>query len=119
MTAPNIVNVTSITGKTAVVAVLTSPTTLISNAAGSNTVLKVNLLQLSNVNGTSAADVTVDIYRSSTAFRLGYTISLPADAALQVIGGKAPVYLEEGDTLRVTASVAGYVEAVASYEVIA
>lgn len=55
MTAPNIVNVTTIIGKTAVLAVTTSATAIVTNSAGSNKVFKINSLNISNVNGTSAA----------------------------------------------------------------
>lgn len=114
MTAPNIVSVATITGKSAVQAVGTSPTAIVSNAGGSGKVLKVNALYVSNVDGTNAADLTVDLYRSATAYRLAYTVSCVADAVMDVLS-KA-IYLEEGDSLRLTASAAGDLEAVCSYE---
>lgn len=55
MAAPNIVNVTTIIGKTAVLAVTTSATAIVTNSAGSNKVFKINSLNISNVNGMSAA----------------------------------------------------------------
>ena len=85
MAAPNIVNVTTITGKTAVQAVTTSATAIVTNSAASNTVVKVNALYVSNVDGTNAADVNIDLFRSSTAYHIGKTISVPADATLDVI----------------------------------
>jgi len=114
MAAPNIVNVSTITGKTAVLAVTTSATAIVTNSAGSNKVFKVNALYVSNVDGTNAADVTADILRSGTAYRLASTISVPADATLDIIA-KA-IYLEEGDALRLTASANSDLEAVCSYE---
>lgn len=114
MPAPNIVNVATITGKTAVQAIGTSATAIVTNSAGSNKVLKVNALYVANVDGTTAADLTVDLFRSSTAYRLASTISVPSDATLDVIS-KA-IYLEEGDSLRLTASAAGDLQAVCSYE---
>lgn len=116
MAAPNIVNVTTITGKTAVQAVGTSATAIVSNAPGSNTVLKVNALYVANVDGTNNADITVDLFRSSTAYRIANTVVVPADAVLDVISKS--FYLEEGDSLRLTANAAGDLEAVCSYEVI-
>lgn len=114
MTAPNIVNVATITGKTAVQAVGTSATAIVTNSAGSGKVVKINALYVSNVDGTSNADITVDLYRSSTAYKIANTVVVPADATLDVIS-KA-IYLEEGDTLRLTASASGDLEAVCSYE---
>ena len=114
MAAPNIVDVATITGKTAVQAVGTSATAIVTNSASSGKVFKVNALLVSNVDGAAAAEVTVDLYRSSTAYHLVKTLSVPADATLDVLS-KA-IYLEEGDSLRLTANVAGDLEAVCSYE---
>lgn len=117
MAAPNIVNVTSINGKTAVQAVGTSATAIVTNAAASGKVLKVNALYISNVDGTASADVTVDLFRGATAYRLASTVAVAADSTLDTLS-KA-IYLEEGDSLRLTASAAGDLEAVCSYEEIA
>ena len=114
MAAPNIVNVTTITGKTAVQSIGTSATAIVSNSAGSNKVFKINSLYVSNIDGSSAADLTVDIFRSSTAYRIASTISFPADSTLDVV--TKPIYLEEGDDLRLTAGTSGDLQAVCSYE---
>lgn len=114
MAAPNIVNVATIIGKTAVQAVGTSATAIVTNSSGSNKVLKVNALYVSNVDGVVAADITVDLFRSSTAYPVASTISVPADATLDIVS-KA-IYLEEGDSLRCTASTSGDLVAVCSYE---
>lgn len=114
MAAPNIVGVTTITGKTAVQAVTTSATAIVTNSAASGKVFKVNALYVSNVDGTNAADINVDLYRSSTAYHIAKTVSVPADATLDIISKS--IYLEEGDTLRLTASANSDLEAVCSYE---
>ena len=114
MAAPNIVNVATITGKTAVLAVTTSATAIVTNSAASGKVFKVNALYVSNVDGTNNADLNVDIYRSSTAYHIAKTVNVPADATLDVISKS--IYLEEGDTLRLTASANSDLEAVCSYE---
>lgn len=114
MTAPNIVNVSTIRGKTAVQSVTTSATAIVTNSAASNTVIKVNALYISNIDGTNAADITVDLYRSSTAYKIVNTVSVPADATLDVISKS--IYLEEGDSLRLTANANSDLEAVCSYE---
>ena len=114
MAAPNIVNVATITGKTAVQAVGTSATAIVTNSAASGKVFKINALYVSNVDGTNNAEITVDLFRSSTAYRIANTVVVPADASLDVIS-KA-IYLEEGDSLRLTANAASDLEAVCSYE---
>ena len=114
MAAPNVVNVATITGKTAVQAVGTSATAIVTNSSGSNKVLKVNALYVSNVDGANSFNITVDLYRGTTAYRLALTIPVPARATLEVI--TKPIYLEEGDSLRLTASGNSGLEAVCSYE---
>jgi hypothetical protein len=95
-------------------AVGTSATAIVTNSSGSGKVFKVNALYISNVDGTNSADITVDLFRSSTAYRIALTVVVPADASLDVLS-KA-IYLEEGDSLRLTANASGDLEAVCSYE---
>jgi hypothetical protein len=114
MAAPNIVNVSTITGKTAVQAVGTSATAIVTNSSSSGKVFKINALYVSNVDGSSSADITVDLFRSSTAYSIASTVQVPADSTLDLMS-KA-LYLEEGDALRCTASASGDLVAVCSYE---
>ena len=114
MAAPNIVSVSTITGKTAVQAVGTSASAIVTNSAASGKVFKVNSLYISNVDGTNNAEINVDVYRSSTAYHIAKTVVVPADATLDVLS-KA-LYLEEGDSLRLTANATSDLEAVCSYE---
>lgn len=114
MAAPNIVAVTTITGKTGVLVVSNSATAIATNTVSSGKVFKVNALYISNIDGTSAADVNIDLFRSNVAYRIAQTISVPADATLDIISKS--IYLEEGDALRITANVNTRLEAVCSYE---
>jgi hypothetical protein len=114
MAAPNIVNVTTIIGKTAVQAVGTSATAIVTNSAGSNKVFKVNALYVSNSNGAVNADISVDVYRNSTAYHVAKTVTIPFDSTLDIL--TKSIYLEEGDALRLTASANTALEAVCSYE---
>lgn len=114
MAAPNIVNVSAIYGKTAVQSVGTTATAIVTNTAGSNKVFKVNALYVSNVDGTNNAEITIDLFRSSVAYKIAHTVVVPADAVLDVIS-KA-IYLEEGDSLRLTANAASDLQAICSYE---
>tara|TARA_R100000808_G_scaffold8302_1_gene23640 strand:+ start:4185 stop:4559 length:375 start_codon:yes stop_codon:yes gene_type:complete len=121
MSAPNIVNVATITGKTAKVALgSTSQTDLVSNAASSNKVFKVNMIQVANVDGTNACDVTVDVHSAAsgggTAYSLASTISVPADAALVVLDKNTALYLEENTSITATAGTASDLEVLVSYE---
>lgn len=119
MAAPNILNVTSILGKTSFLAVTTTAQAVVTNASASGKVLKINTLYVANVDGVNNADITADHYRGTTATRIAMTITVPADASLLLVGKDGPIYLEEGESLRLTASAAGDLEAVCSYEEIA
>lgn len=116
MPAPNIVNVTTITGKTSVLAISTTPTAIVSNSSGSGLVYKVNALYVANSDGSVNADVDVDLFRGSVAYRLAKLVTVPSKATLDLVSKS--IYLEEGDSLRLTASSALKLEGVCSYEVI-
>lgn len=121
MTAPNLLSPTTITGKTAVVSLTTTnATSVLSNAASSGKVLKVNSLIVANVDGTSAADVTIKFYSAAalggTGYAIANTISVPADASLVVIDRASAIYLEEDKSIGATAGTASDLEIICSYE---
>lgn len=116
MAAPNIANVSTATGKTAVLAVTTTATDIISNSAASGKVFKVNALIISNIDGANTADITASVFRSSVAYRIANTVAVPADASVVLISKDTQIYLEEGDSLRLSASASSRLEAVCSYE---
>ena len=121
MAAPNIVNVATITGKTAVVNLnTTSATAVVSNAASSGKVFKINSLVVSNVDGTNAADITISYYSQDdiggTATEIVSTVSVPADASLIVIDKNTSIYLEEDKSIGATAGAADDLKVIVSYE---
>jgi len=120
MANPNIVNVTSIIGNSLSVAVGTSATQLASNAAASNKVFKINSIVIANIDGTVAADITVNIYSAAalggTATAIASTISVPADASLIVTDKSTMFYLLENQSIGAIASAAGDLVATISFE---
>jgi hypothetical protein len=121
MAAPNIVNVATITGKTTYAALTTTLTTvLLANSVSSGKVFKINSIMISNVDGTSAADVSIDINTaaagSGTSYALANTISVPADATLSLIDKTNSFYLEEDKSILGGASANSDLEIVISYE---
>lgn len=114
MAAPNIVNITALYGKTAGQAVGTSATAIVSNLAASGKVLKIESLYCSNVTSVSGT-ITADVYKNgTTAYRIAYQITIPVNATLDIIS--RPIYLEENDSIRLTANATSTIEAVCSYE---
>jgi len=66
--------------------------------------------QVANVNGANAADLNIDLHDSSATSTAAVvsTVSVPADSALNPIGGK--LVLEASDELRVWAGAASDLE---------
>jgi hypothetical protein len=121
MAAPNIVNVATITGKSATVALsTTSATALVSNAASSNKVFKINMIQVANVDATDACDITIDVHSAAsgggTAYSLISTASVAADSSLVVLDKNTALYLEEDRSITATAGTANDLEIIVSYE---
>lgn len=134
MANPNIVAVATINGGTAFQALTnTNDNALISNASSSGTIIKVNNIFVSNVNGVSAATVTLSFRNaanavtsgtlttasSGTAYRMAYQISVPANTTLMLLDKAGAIYLTENTSLSVQAGTASYLEVTASYETIA
>ena len=121
MAAPNMVNVTTITGKTAVASLTTTNATLVvENAASSGKVLKINTIIVSNINATLNRTITVSLYSEDniggTATQIASTVTVPADASLVVISKDTGIYLEEDKSIGATASDANDLKVVCSYE---
>jgi hypothetical protein len=64
--------------------------------------------QVANVDGTNAADLNIDMNDGSTVAALVSTLSVPADSAVNPIGGK--LVLEAADELRAWAGAASDLE---------
>ena len=110
MAAPNIVNVTSILGKTVSDANVATATSIqLANAASSDKVMKINTIIAANIDGTNAADISVFVTTVSGVlqFYLASTISVPADSSLVITSKDTSFYLEEDRQIRAFASAAG------------
>ena len=121
MAAPNLLSPTTINGKTVTVDLSsTSATSILSNAASSGKVLKVNSLYVANVDGTSYAEITINFYSAAalggTATQIASTVVVPADSTLVIIDKDAYIYLEEDKSLGATAGTSGDLKVVCSYE---
>ena len=116
MANPNLVNVTSIYANSVNGALTTTVTTDLLTCA-SNKLIKVNNIIVANIDGSSAADVTMGIIKSGgSVVKFASTISVPADATLVLIDKNSSIYLEEGDVLEGGASATGDLTYTISYE---
>lgn len=115
MAAPNIVGVTSIVGKTAVLIANSTPANVVANPSSSNNVLKINTVTIANFSGSNIT-ANVDIFRSNTSYLIIGNVLVPANSTMVVSGKDTSFYLEEGDGLRIATSANSHV--VSSYEII-
>ena len=116
MAAPNVVNVTSIYGKTMGSPLSTSNADMLT--CPTDKLLKINSIIVASIDAANNADVDVAFYNAgdTTAYHLAKTVTVPAKSTLVVLGKDAPIYLEEGDKIQAKASAAGDLEIVISYE---
>lgn len=124
MANPNIINVTTLTGNTTYLTPSnTTANTLLSNAASSGLVYKINQIVCANVNGSSAVNATVAINNQAAGAGTNYpiisTISVPASASLIAVDKTTAVYLMENSSIVVTSGTASGITYTISYESIA
>jgi hypothetical protein len=120
MSGPNIVNVSQITANTNLANVTTVAANVVTNAANSDRVYKVNNIQLSNYSG-AAVSANVIFNRSSASpatYFIAGSISIPATSTLVVVAKDTSFYMEEGDVLQLSCSANSTVHGVVSYEII-
>ena len=128
MAAPNIVNVATITGVTTYIAGVSTVgtgngiSTVVTNAASSGKVIKINCLVATAIGATTG--VTVNHYNSASQFTgaaatvsLASTMTVPLYSSLAVIDKSNSIYLQENEQISVIAqSNAGTIDVVCSYE---
>ena len=124
MANPNIVNVTSILGTTTYLTPAnTTANTLLSNAASSGLVFKINQIVCANVNGASAVNATVAINNAAagagTNFPVISTIAVPASASVIAVDKTTAIYLMENSSIVVTSGTSSGITYTLSYESIA
>lgn len=117
MANPNILNVSSIYGKTAVADVTTSLSAVVTNSTA-DSVYKVNTIVVANVDGSAAADFSLALTRNSAATYIVKTVSVAADSSFTPIDKSTVLYLEEGDALEAIASSNSKLQILISYEII-
>ena len=123
MAAPNIASLTTITGVTTFISGIstTSTSVILSNAASSNQVYKINTLMASNTT-SSSANITIKIFNGAagagTSVSIATTVSVPPGSSLAVIGKDTPLYLEENKSIGATAGTESSIDVITSYEII-
>ena len=123
MAAPNIVNISTLTGKTTYVNLTTTgSTSILSNTSGSGKVYKINSLFVSNTDTSNAVAITANYYDSSsisvatTSGSLAGAITVPAKSNLIILDKSTALYLEENKAIGAIAGTAAKLTVICSYE---
>lgn len=120
MANPEIISASSIYGKTVYdTDIDTTAASLVSNAASSSKILKINSLTIANIDGTNEATIIVTLRNAAggtTYSTIAHDVAVPANSTLVVISKDTSIYLEEDMAIYVKASVAGDLSATCSYE---
>ena len=111
MANPNIVAVATINGNVKAAAILTTIGEIVSNAASSGKIFKINSLYVANIDGTASVDITVNHYSQAalggTAIAVASTVAVAADSTLVVVTKDSAIYLLENQSMGILASAAG------------
>lgn len=128
MANPNILAATTAYGTTTYFTPSgTTAVVLVTNAASSGKVLKINQIVAANVNGSAAVSATVSIYTNGavaqgsapsggTAYPIVSAVAVPATASLIVVDKTTSIYLQEGTCISVTSGTANGITYSVSYE---
>jgi hypothetical protein len=124
MAAPNIVAVSTIRGKSNVANITTTSSSVIVNPVNSGQVFKINTIMISNVDGSAAGNVSVELFKfgsqnvstgtGNATYAIANVVTVPAKSSLDVLSKS--LYLEEGDHLKVKADANNRLHLITSFE---
>ena len=109
MAAPNIVQVTSITGKTVTQNLANSnATVLLSNAAASDNLIKINSIIVANNSGSELKRISLFLHDSAAgagaSVHIARNVGIASDSTLVITDKASSIYLEEDRSLVVLSS---------------
>lgn len=122
MANPNMLSLTSITGQQVEIALsVNTLVQLLSNAAASNQLYKVNAIYVCNTDNATAYPITVATYSAAALGGTGYpiasTLSVPPNSTVVVVDKDANMYVNEDRSIGITAGTANKLVVTASYEI--
>jgi len=120
MANPNIISVSAIYGNISNVSLTTtSATSLVSNAASSGLVLKIDNIVVANTS-SATANITISVYSAAalggTAYPIASSIAIPAYSTLIVTDKSTAFYLMENMSVGATAGTASALVVTTSWE---
>jgi hypothetical protein len=120
MAAPNLINASTINGKTTGANLTTNTvTTILNNLPSSGKVLKINTLNISNYTA-NAAGITLSYYTAANlggnALMIVGNVTVAAFSTLNIIDKSNQYYVEENASIGATATAANNLIVTTSYE---
>jgi hypothetical protein len=115
MANPNLVGSTTIRRVGTVATLGTSYADILANGGSSNALYVITNVLLANKD-TSDRTVSIQVYRSSTGYQLCKDVTIPVGGTVRLVTRDAPVYLNEGDSLRGLASAGSAIDVIVSHE---
>jgi hypothetical protein len=119
MAPPNIRNPSNIVGiTTGTTLSTTNLTTVLTNAASSGKVFKINSIFAANIDGANTSSISIALNYNGAAsdIYLAYTIDVPADSTQVISTKETYFYLQENCSIKAQASVANDISVTISYE---
>ena len=116
MAAPNLISLTTVNIKTAILAGPTSVTDLIA-AVASGKAVNIEAVYCSNIHASLAAYATVIHKQGGTEYKIANRQRVSTNQTINVLLGK-PLYLEEGDSLLVQADAVSTLIFFAPYSIV-
>ena len=122
MAEPNLVNVTSIVGRSYLQllkddAIDNSNASMLTCAA--DKLIKINSIIVANIDQSNACTIDVAInHHDDGRHYIAKTVTVPADSTLIVVGKDNPIYMQEGDELEARASADNDADICVSYEIL-
>jgi hypothetical protein len=113
MSNPNLLSITSVVANMAVAIATTTPTSLVTNSAASDKVYKITAILISNTT-TTTESIDIIIKRNDVSYFLTKDISVPVGSTLDALNKL--IYLNEGDSIFVSASANTSLHVICSYE---
>lgn len=118
MVAPNLKSLTSITGKSASYAATATLSEALANALSTNKALKINSIRAANVDPLSYT-LDISFYNGTTHIYLCKDLQVGSNSSVIILSKDEYLYLEEGQSIHVKASVANKINLIFSYEELA
>ena len=126
MAAPNIVAVSTIRGKSNVANLTTTSSSVIVNDVNSGKVFKINTIMISNVDGSAAGNVSVELFKfgaqntstgtGNATYGIANSVTVPAKSSLDVLSKS--LYLEEGDQLKAKSDANNRLHLITSFQLV-